>query len=473
MLRKYGMAGKELTPEQQVYDIIIIGGGIVGAGLFREQALHGVKSLILEQADFNSQTSQGSSKMLHGGIRYLENMDFGLVFEALKEKNLWLKLTPHLTKEIPFHLPVYKESKWPVFFLRIGLFIYDLLSFFKNSPHKIFNKKQCLKRLHGLKQENLKGCGLYYDGVVDDAKLGLECIYDGLNNPNCNALNYKKVTNIQNVADKDYIVSYQDMLTGEQSTASSKFVIFATGPFTDQVMSDLNIPWQPVVLPSKGTHLWIKEDALPIKEAMVLQTKDGRIIFVIPQRNAILVGTTEIPLGKDEKILNIKPSAAEIQYLLTVLNEYFPNANVSEQHIISSFAAVRPLIRSRESSAKTSRHHKIFNPQNNMYVLVGGKYTTFRKMAEDLNKIIFKKMGIKHNPKLTLKTLKTTSIVTNPFNQKVSKEDIEQILKNEHVKTREDLLNRRLSLPNLKHLNDEEITEYIDSLDLKSIREPS
>ncbi len=458
------MVREELNETQ--YDIVIVGGGIVGAGLFREQSLHGLKVLLLDQADFNSQTSQGSSKMLHGGIRYLENMDFSLVFEALKEKNLWLKLTPHITKEIPFYLPVYKESKWPLFFMRIGLFLYDLLSLFKNSPHRVLNYKNTLKEMPGIKKEGLVGAGLYYDGIVDDAKLGLECIYDGLNNKNCKALNYKKVTDLTKNKEGVFQVSYSDMMNNETNTVNSKFVIMATGPFTDQTMKNLNIDWKPVILPSKGTHLWLEEKSLPIKDAMVLQTKDQRIIFVIPQRHSILVGTTEHPIDSNTPMLNIKPTKEEIQYLLDVVNEYFPESKVTHDHILSSFAAVRPLVKSKEDSSKTSRNHKIFNPQENLYVLVGGKYTTFRKMAQDLNKIIFKKLHIKHEKDLTLNPLRTTSVIKNPFDQKVSITDLKTILDREKVRTRDDLINRRLSLPTLRHFNDQELENLLKELDL-------
>ncbi len=453
--------------ELESFDVVIIGGGIVGAGLFREQSLHGCKTLLLEQSDFNSQTSQGSSKMLHGGIRYLENMDFSLVFEALKEKNLWLKLTPHLTKEIPFYLPVYKESKWPLFFMRIGLFLYDLLSLFKNSPHRVLSISQTLKEMPSLRKDVLTGAGVYYDGIVDDAKLGLECIYDGLNNKNCQALNYKKVVKVEKAENSHYQITYQDVLNNDIQIVSTKHLIFATGPFTDQVMKKLDIPWSPRILPSKGTHLWLEENALPIKEAMVLQTKDGRIIFVIPKRKSILVGTTEHPIDANSEMLDIKPTKDEIDYLISVVNEYFPESKISHDNILSSFAAVRPLVKSSEASSKTSRLHKIFYPQENMYVLVGGKYTTFRKMAQDLNKIIFKKLGIKHDKSLTLKPLKTTSIVKDPFNNSLNEEQVLKIIETEKVRTKEDLLSRRLSLPSIKHLTDQELKNIIDKIEFK------
>ena len=446
------------------YDTIIIGGGIVGAGIFRDQALHNKKVLLLEQGDFSSQTSQGSSKMLHGGIRYLENLDFALVFEALKEKNLWLKLTPHIAKEIPFYLPVYRESKWPLFLTRFGLFLYDLLSLFKNSPHNSFGKKKTLEKIPGIRSEGLRGSGMYFDGIVDDAKLGLECIYDGLNNKNCHALNYKKVIKYERNND-GHLITYQDVFNSTVTQqVKCKDIIFATGPFTDQVMKNLNIDWKPVILPSKGTHLWLKPDSLPIKEAMVLQTKDKRIIFVIPQRESILVGTTEIPLKDNESFFDIKPDASEIQYLLDCVNEYFPKANVRHEHIQSSFAAVRPLVRSSKSSKKTSRNHEIYQPQPHMWVLVGGKYTTFRRMAEDLNKKIFKQNQEKYNKRLSLSPLRTTSIVKSPVGHNISKEEIQKILDCEFVKTKEDLIYRRLSLPSFSHMKDEELRSMIQNI---------
>ena len=455
------MAREELNNTE--YDIAIIGGGIVGAGLFRDQALHGLKSIIIEQADFNSQTSAGSSKMLHGGIRYLENLDFGLVFEALYEKNLWLKLTPHIAKEIPFYLPVYKNSKWPLFFVRIGLFIYDVLSLFKNSPHKSFNKEKTLQKLSGLKEDGLRGSGMYFDGIVDDHKLGLECIYDGLLNKKSKALNYTKLLSFEKIADK-YKLFLKDQLTGEDFVIHAKYIQFATGPFTDKAMQELNIPWKPVLFPSKGTHLWLKKKSLNLDKAMVLQTNDMRIIFVIPQRNSILVGTTEIPLKDNETILDIKPTQIEIDYLLEQVNYYFPNQKITQEDILSSFCAVRPLVRDGHNSSKISRAHKIYSPMNNIFVIVGGKYTTFRKMAQDLNKKTFKIMGLHYDKSLSTRPLKVTSVISDPYKDIVTQEKIDEICQNELVRTKDDLIKRRLSLQSIDNLEDQSMIDKLKNI---------
>lgn len=453
MYRKYGVDRKKLDNEH--FQIAIIGGGIVGSGLFRDQALHGVKSVLIEQADFNSQTSAGSSKMLHGGIRYLENFDFALVFEALKEKNLWLKKAPHATKEIPFYLPVYKESKWPLIFVRIGLFLYDLLSLFQNSPHKSFNKAQTAKLLKGLKTEGLRGSGMYYDGIVDDHKLGLDCIYDALNNKSCQALNYTKLMRFEKV-DSKFNLYLKDTLDGNEFKITADHIQFATGPFTDIAMKELNVPWTPIILPSKGTHLWLRNDALRIDKAMVLQTADGRVIFVIPQRGSILVGTTEIPISEYDPILDIKPSEEEVDYLLNELRNYFPDETIDRSCILSTFCAVRPLVKTGESSSKVSRNHKIYKLEEHAYVIAGGKYTTFRKMAEDLNKKSFKDLGLIYKKNLSKSDFKTTSVVKNPLTDDINQTMLQKIVETEMVRTREDLIKRRLSLTAESNLDEHE-----------------
>jgi glycerol-3-phosphate dehydrogenase len=446
------------------YTHIIIGGGIVGSGIFRDLSLHGQDCLLIDKGDFNSQTSQSSSKMLHGGIRYLENFDFALVKEALHEKQTWTKLAPHLTKEEMFIIPVYKESKWPLFFIRIGLFIYDLLSWFKNPRFKTMNKSEVLKILPHLKSENLKGAGVYSDAIVEDSKLGLECIYDGLNDQ-CHALNYTELIKVTN--QNHYELTLYDHIKELEFNISCENLIFALGPFTDIIMNKLGLPWQNVIIPSKGSHIWLKNNIIDVKQPMVLQTNDKRIIFVIPQRNAILAGTTELALSEDDEIFNIQASNKEIDYILKNINEYFPSANVNNTHIIRSFAGVRPLVKDgSKDRSKVSRSHKIFKPQKNMYVVCGGKYTTFRVMAQDVVKMIFKQKNLKYRKELSLQSLKKTSKF-GFYCDGISLADIKDIIQTEMPKTYEDLIYRRLSVIDPKQLNIPE--DDIKSL-LKSVK---
>lgn len=452
------------------YKHIIIGGGIVGAGILRDLSLHQEDVLLIEKGDFASQTSQGSSKMLHGGIRYLENFDFLLVHEALREKKIWLKLASHIAQEKKFYLPVYKHSKWPLFFLRIGLFIYDLLSFFKNPPYKILNLKQLKAGLPGLNQEGLKGAGLYSDGIIDDSKLTIDLILDSISR-GAHALNYHELISYSELKKTKKLI-IQDSHTKSINEVTCDQLIFAVGPFTDQVMHELKIPWENIILPSKGTHLWLKKGTLNFKDAMVLQTKDNRIIFVIPQRNAILVGTTEVALDENENIFNIKASDEEINYLLEALNSYFPTAHVNHEHILSTTAAVRPLVKSswNSSRGKTSRKHKIFNPKEGIYVVAGGKYTTFRVMAQDVCKLVFKNIQKKYDKNLSLTKLTHKSIIFDIHSQKVDENIINSIIKTELVRTKEDLIQRRLSLYSLSQAeNEADLENLINKTKLPSI----
>lgn len=425
------------------HDVVIIGGGINGAGLFRDLALHGINVLLLEKGDFAAQTSQGSSKMLHGGIRYLENFDFGLVQEALEEKNLWLKLAPHLCVERQFHLPIYRGGKWPLPFVRLGLFLYDLLSHFQNKPAGHASRETLLERYPQLRPEGLTGAGTYYDGIVDDHKLALECIWDGEVEPNARSLNYQEVISVERGSIVK--ITYRDLISKKISEVTASYVIFATGPFTDELMKKWHIPWEPALLPSKGIHLWLKADALKLHGPMVLPSSDGRVIFVIPQRDAILVGTTETPVN--EEMFNIKATEADVIYLLKVLNDYFPSAQITHTHIINTFAAIRPLVREAGSNdrGKTSRFHRIFRPAPNMYALLGGKYTTFRRMAQDVCRELVPRLGVAYNPNKTLEPLRRTSIVGTFENAQVNTEKLHQVIRLEKVRTFDDLVHRRLS----------------------------
>ena len=436
------MGGQKLDSH---YDHLVIGGGVVGAGIFRDLSLHGENVLLVDKGDFSAQTSQSSSKMLHGGIRYLENFDFALVKEALHEKNLWVKLAPHLTQERMFSIPVYKESKWPLPLVAIGLFLYDLLSFFKNPRFKVRGKKSTLKNLTGLKGDGLRGSGLYSDAIVEDSKLALECIYSSIN-PKAHAQNYIEVTSVEKTPSV-LKVTLNSTLSNESFEITTHNLLFATGPFTDQLMKKLNLPWEEKMIFSKGSHIWLKSDCLELSDPMVLQTADNRVIFVIPQRGAILVGTTEKALNKDTDIFNIKADQEEIDYLINCLKSYFPGADITHSDIIKSFAGVRPLVaQGSKARGKVSRNHKVLKPCDHVYVVIGGKYTTFRVMASDLVKKLFKDLKRPYNPRLSKTPLTKKSVVGMEAPKDLSQNQIQKILDYEMPRTKDDFYTRRLSV---------------------------
>lgn len=447
------------------YDVVIVGGGINGCGLLRDLALNGVNALLLEKGDYSSQTSQGSSKMLHGGIRYLENLDFGLVQEALEEKNLWLKLTPHLCFERDFYLPLYSYSKYSPWMLNCGLLLYDFLSHFQNRPHGMLDKTETLQQIPSLNPKDLKGAGRYYDGIVDDAKLSLECLYDALIEPQTSALSYHEVIATQKKED-GYEVTYQSVFDGRKETVHSTFVVFTTGPFTDRLLPKLGIPWTPKLALSKGIHLWLKEDTIKANGSVVLTTRDNRVVFVIPQRGSILVGTTETPVT--EEIFNITAQEKEIEYLLGVLHQYFPNSSLDRSSIISTFAGVRPLVREgSEELGKVSRFHKIYRPDSHSYVILGGKYTTFRRMNQELASEIVPRLGMRYRPNLTLNPLRQKSIVpTFGPRPELNTVLLRKIIKDERVTTFDDLIGRRLSMISVP-----EKTQDIMGLPLEVVRQ--
>lgn len=435
------------------FNTLVVGGGIVGAGIFRDLSLHKISTLLIDRNDFSSQTSQSSSKMLHGGIRYLENLDLKLVWEALHEKSLWLKLLPHLTEEKKFILPIFKESRHPKFLIHCGLFLYDLLSAFQNSPYQILTKTETLKYLPSLKPEGLKGAGLYYDAVMDDIKITLEVIYDGIYESENQAISHIEFINFQNYKDK-YIVQVRDTIKNQEHEIQVKNIIFATGPFTDKLLGNI-MPksWHSKLIPSKGSHLWLKKNSLMINAPMVINNKDGRVIFVIPKKNAILVGTTEVDIT--ENFFNITPSKKEIDYLLRALNDYFPSDHVNKEDIISSFSGVRPLIKEDDESSKgsTARNHKIYQPASNIYVVLGGKYTTFRIMGQEVTRQIVNKTGKTYNSEKSKSPLRQKSTIL-PFQKWApNTEDIAKILKTESPRTFEDLIIRRIGIPSIAHWN--------------------
>ncbi|MAE59132.1 MAG: hypothetical protein CME69_09640 [Halobacteriovorax sp.] len=425
------------------FDVAVIGGGIVGAGIIRDLALHGINAILIDKKDFSSQTSSKSSKMLHGGIRYLENYDFDLVFEALQEKNFWLKSTPHLCYESKFYLPIFKDSIRPLWMIKLGLFLYDALSLFTQSPHQLLNKQQTLKELPSLHNSNLKGSGIYHDAVVDDYRMTIEILVDAkkIGNDSIEILNHVSANGFEFNNDK-VSINLKDMIKGDEKQIIVNDVIFATGPFSDDILSKIKaLNWTNKLIPSKGSHLWLKRDSLNIDYPVVLTPNDGRVIFIIPQKDKILVGTTEKHHDGDK--FDIEASPEEITYLKANIEEYF-KININEDMILSSYAGIRPLVRddSGDNRGKTARNHKIYQPRKNCFVIIGGKYTTFRVMASDIVKMVLKRKNKAYRADLSFSKLSFNPYYF-PFNKERNHTDYEKlIIHNEFIRTKEDFIRR-------------------------------
>jgi glycerol-3-phosphate dehydrogenase len=363
------------------WDFIIIGGGATGLGTAIEASSRGYKTLLLEQSDFAKGTSSRSTKLVHGGVRYLQQGNLSLVLEALKERGILRRNAPHLVHDLPFIVPNYDWWEGP--FYGIGLKLYDALAGKEGfGPSKILSKEETLKHIPTIEQEGLRGGVIYYDGQFDDARLAINMTETAYEH-GATLINYLKVTSL--LKDNDMICGVEavDVLTNDKYSLSSKVVINATGVFTDSVRKMDDPENQNIIVSGQGVHIVLDKSFLPGDSAiMVPQTDDGRVLFAIPWRDHILVGTTDTPV--DEFLLEPVPFEEEIEFLLSHTARYLVK-DPDRSDILSIFAGLRPLVKSGddENTAAISRDHTLNISRSGLLTITGGKWTTYRKMAED------------------------------------------------------------------------------------------
>lgn len=381
---------QRVTTREKVWDVIIIGGGATGVGCAVDAASRGFDVLLLEQSDFGKGTSSRSTKLVHGGVRYLAQGNFALVREALKEREILFKNAPHLVKIQPFIVPCY--SFWQKVFYGAGLKIYNLLSGRYNfGKSKILSKTETLRRLPNLQSEGLRGGVIYYDGQFDDTRLLIDLVKTAVEQ-NAAILNYARIFQLsKNAAGKIDGVNFQDAETGEIHTAKAKIVVNATGAFCDSVRRMSTENAERLIAPSQGIHLIFDEKFLSSKNALMIpKTSDGRVLFAIPWSGKTLIGTTDTPIEKAE--LESKAFENEIEFILETAGKYLPDSPRRED-ILSIFVGVRPLVKSTKTknTAALSRDHTIEIDDANLLTITGGKWTTYRRMAEDaINQAIAK-----------------------------------------------------------------------------------
>ena len=369
--------------KSEFYDLCIIGGGITGAGIARDAALRGMKVALVEADDFASGTSSRSSKLIHGGIRYLENLEFGLVHEALTERRRLFEMAPHLVHPLRFVLPLYKGGRVGMFKMGLGMWLYDLLALFEMPEiHERLSRPQTEKRVPFLKQKELLGSYVYSDAYMDDDRLVLETLRSA-NESGAHCVNFVKATGAEFENDKVAALKVEDQRTLERWTIKAHHFISCVGPWTDRVGQTLLNNWSPLMRPSKGIHLTLDQKRLPLKEAVVMAT-DGekRIVFAIPRHEMVIIGTTDTDYA--ESPCDVHSDSQDVEYVLNVVNEYFPGAKITKDDILASYAGVRPLVNDGASTeSKTSREHLILSDDQNVTFVTGGKYTTYRHMAEE------------------------------------------------------------------------------------------
>ncbi len=381
--RRAALAEALATP---TFDLLVVGGGINGAGIARDAAMRGLSVALVEQADFASGTSSKSSKLIHGGLRYLENYEFGLVLEASRERDqLRRRIAPHLVRPMPFVFPIFAGD--PVGRLRLsaGLWVYDGLSAFRNiARHRWWGRQTTLENEPGLSREGLLGAMHYYDCWADDARLTLETVLSAVA-AGAVACNYVGVDGFTHADDGTTHAHLVDRLRGGTMTLSAHQIVNATGPWLDHVRRLDDPACRPVLRLTKGVHILVARDRLQSERATVLRSpRDGRVMFSIPWDDQILVGTTDTDYDAAPEA--VRADAADVDYLLETVNHYFPQAALAERDVIGAFAGLRPLVAPPEdaSPSETSREEEIFESPSGMLSLGGGKLTTYRSVAEKM-----------------------------------------------------------------------------------------
>jgi glycerol-3-phosphate dehydrogenase len=371
---------KKLETEK-AWDIIIIGGGATGLGAAVDAASRGYKTLLIEQFDFGKGTSGRSTKLVHGGVRYLEQGNIKLVMEALRERGYLLKNAPHLTTALPFVVPVY--SRVNKFYYGIGLKLYDVLSGkLSLGKTKLLSKKETIEHLPGIDEKKLKGGILYYDGQFDDARLAIELAITAAKY-GATVLNYCEAIDLLKENNKVKGVVFEDLINEITYEANAKVVINATGVFTDRIIQMDDTEREALVEPSQGIHLVIDKKFFPGNNAMMIpKTDDKRVLFAVPWHDKVVLGTTDTPV--DEISFEPRPLEEEIEFVLNHANRYLAQT-IKRNDVKSMFAGLRPLVRKRgtKTTAMLSRDHTIMVSKAGLVTITGGKWTTYRKMAED------------------------------------------------------------------------------------------
>ena len=366
----------------KAWDMVVVGGGATGVGVAIDAAARGYEVLLLEQSDFGKGTSSRSTKLAHGGVRYLEQGDIGLVMEALKERGLLLQNAPHLVRDLAFVVPNY--DWWEAPFYGLGLKLYELLAGkYGFGSSRILSREETLEHLPTLKTEGLRGGAVYYDGQFDDARLLIHMVATAYEQ-GAVLLNYVEATGLTKDA-QGFVngVNARDAETGQEFHAAAKVVINATGAFSDRLRLLAEPGAAPMIVPSQGIHLVFDSAFLAGKSAiMVPHTSDGRVLFAIPWNGHTLVGTTDTPI--EEATLEPVAMEEEINFILSTAGQYLAKAPTRDD-VLSVFAGIRPLVRATNtaSTAALSRDHVIHIDRSGLVSVMGGKWTTYRHMAED------------------------------------------------------------------------------------------
>ncbi len=383
------------TARGKVFDILIIGGGITGACAARDAARRGFSTAIVEKKDWAFGTSSRSSKLVHGGLRYLELFDFKLVFEACRERRRLLLNAPHVVWPQSFMFPVYKGDKNPLFIIAMGLWMYDFLALFRNvQSHQLHGPKRILEVEPELDSERLTGGGQFYDCSTDDARLTLSHVQSANLEGAC-CLSYTRVLDILHEKDKACGVRVRDEVGGEEFDIEARMVLNCTGPWTDAVCRLDEPEAAPKLRPTKGAHVIVPWERAKATNALpIISPADERLMFLIPWGDYVLIGTTDTDYNEDYD--TIHASKEDVQYILDAANRSLPKARLTPDDVVSTYAGLRPLVveggGKDVKESQVSREHSIYESHSGLITIAGGKLTTARSMAQELVDLAARRM---------------------------------------------------------------------------------
>ncbi len=369
-------------------DVLVVGGGINGAGIARDAARRGLRVALVEMNDLAWGTSSRSSKLVHGGLCYLEQLELSLVFEAVSERRVLLDIAPHLVNPLGFLFPVFKSSRRPLGLINAGMWLYEGLSLFRSPKrHRTLTPGEVSKEEPSLKVANLKGAPLYYDCSTDDARLTLESALDAVN-VGAVVATWAKVVEFVREGARVKGAVVEDTLSGTRKTILAHAVINATGPWTDRTIA-LSAPMDQALLrPTKGVHVVVDSQKLPVNNAVVcFHPDDGRVLFAIPWGDRTYLGTTDTDYEGDPS--DVAATLEDVDYLLNASNHYFPSRPLTRDDVIATWAGLRPLMQPARKGqnigeSAVSREHQIIVGQDGLITIAGGKLTTYRRMSAEV-----------------------------------------------------------------------------------------
>src|SRR6266576_5200726 len=366
-------------------DLLVIGGGITGAGIARDAALRGLRTALVDKGDLGGGTSSVASRRIHGGIRYLEQGDFRLVLEASRERHVLLNIAPHLVRPLPFLFPVYRGARVPAWKLRVGMWLYDALAGFHNTHrHRWLGRKGVARLEPRLRTKGLQGAALYYDAQADDARLVLATVRSAAQ-AGALVANYATATSLLKSDGVVRGAAVRDGLDGRPYTVRALVVVNATGPWVDAIRASDDPHAAPLLRLIKGAHVAVPRARIGHTHGVTLTSPlDGRVMFVLPWGDLSYIGTTDT----DEVVSpdDVRATGADAVYLLRSVNALFPDARLAPRDVVATWAALRPLLApEREVSAsQVSREHRVVEASSGLITIAGGKLTTYRVMGRDV-----------------------------------------------------------------------------------------